>query len=134
MAFDPKHGLCCAAPCYAMLCPFPACAIQADAGTNGTTAAAGASNGNHAARQHDRSGEGLRQREMTWPLFEGLWKHKYERERKGDSTKIDPKLIYQVRISTKRAHSIVTGLVWLQTPSSTRCGPALGVLQWLQVG
>jgi hypothetical protein len=88
--------------------------MQADAGTNGSAAAAGASNGNHAARQHDRSGEGVRQRELTWALFEGMWKHKYERERKGDPTKIDPKLIYQVRASTGCVH-------WLQALSGLHC-------------
>lgn len=42
------------------------------------------------------SSPGLRQRELTWPLFESMWKHKYERERKTDT---DPKLIYQVGLA-----------------------------------
>jgi hypothetical protein len=71
------------------------CVLQADA----EASAAAASNGAvQAIRQRVRSsqdGSAPRQRELTWTLFEGMWKHKYERERK-DPTKIDPKLIYQV--------------------------------------
>lgn len=62
---------------------------------------AAATSGVQATRQRVRSsqdGSAPRQRELTWTLFEGMWKHKYERERK-DPAKIDPKLIYQVGCS-----------------------------------
>lgn len=49
-----------------------------------------------------QDGTAPRQRELTWALFEGLWKHKYERERKTD---VDPKLIYQA--------SALDAFVWL---------------------
>lgn len=73
--------------------------MQADSDAQ-EAASAGTSNGISAARSVSRSmdGSGPRQRELTFALFEGMWKHKYERERK-DPSKLDPKLIYQVRLS-----------------------------------
>lgn len=105
--------------------------LQADADAQ-EAAPTGASNGVTAARQHSRSsdGGGPRQRELTFALFEGMWKHKYERERK-DPSKLDPKLIYQVRLQA--SHSIVAGALNTQQAPSSAAGFAGGV-QTLPLG
>jgi hypothetical protein len=71
---------------------------QASGGVVANAMAASA-NGLHAGRQHARSshdGSALRQRELTWALFEDMWRKGYEAERKANMGRIDPKLIYQV--------------------------------------
>lgn len=63
-----------------------------------TGTAAAPANGLHAGRQRARSsqdGSALRQRELTWALFEDMWRKGYEAERKANTGRIDPKLIYQ---------------------------------------